>query len=197
MYDPDGGDILLDGLPLAAYDLASLRRRIAVVYQDFAHFALSLRDNIAVGALDADAGPDQVVTAARWSGADHVAARLPRGYDTEFTRRFEGGIDLSGGEWQKVAMARAAIRDAALVILDEPTAALDAEAEHELFRRFRELAEGRTVLLISHRFSTVRMADRILMLEDGHVVASGRHEELVAQAGRYAELFEMQAGRYR
>jgi ATP-binding cassette subfamily B protein len=142
--------------------------------------------------------PDgQVERAARWAGADEVAARLPAGYDTELTRRFHGGVDLSGGEWQKVALARAFVRDAGLVILDEPTAALDADAEYRLFERFRELVAGKTALLISHRFSTVRMADHILVLEGGRIEEAGTHAELVALGGRYAELYEMQAARYR
>jgi ATP-binding cassette subfamily B protein len=216
MYDPSTppdstqppGRILLDGVPLREYDLRSLRARISVVYQDFARFTLTFRENIAVGAVAAvaeagAAGDDEpgqdgrMERAARWAGADAVAAGLPRGYDTELTRRFEGGVDLSGGEWQKVALARGAIRDAALVILDEPTAALDAEAEYQLFERFRELVAGKTALLISHRFSTVRMVDHILVLEGGRILESGSHDALVALGGRYAALYEMQAGRYR
>jgi ATP-binding cassette subfamily B protein len=197
MYDPTGGEILLDGRPLQEYDLDGLRRRIAVVYQDFARFALTLGENISVGAAVPDGEDGRVEEAARMTGAHDVAIRLPRGYDTQLTRRFEGGVDLSGGEWQKLALARGFVRDAALVILDEPTSALDAEAEHELFERFRELVAGRTGLLISHRFSTVRMADRIVVLEAGRVVEEGGHEELVERGGVYAELFEMQAGRYR
>ena len=139
----------------------------------------------------------QVEEAARWAGADEVAATLPQGFETPLTRRFEGGVDLSGGEWQKVALARAFVRDAALVILDEPTAALDAEAEYRLFERFRQLVAGKTALLISHRFSTVRMADQILVLEGGRIIEAGSHAELIALGGRYATLFEMQAGRYR
>ena len=196
MYDPTVGEILLDGVPFHAYDLAALRRRIAVVYQDFARFALTLRESIAVGATEAgEVVP--IEQAARWAGVDALAAKLPTGYETELTRRFADGVDLSGGEWQKVAIARAAMRDAALVILDEPTAALDAQAEYDLFQRFRELAEGRTVLLISHRFSTVRMADRILVLEDGRISEAGSHAELLTLGGRYATLYELQAGRYR
>jgi ATP-binding cassette subfamily B protein len=203
--DPPG-DILVDGVPLREYDLASVRRRVAVLYQDFARFALTLEENITVGAFavqDADGtggadGQDaRVEMAARWAGADAVAARLPQGYGTELTRRFAGGVELSGGEWQKVALARAFVRNAALVIRDEPTAALDAEAEYRLFRRFRELVAGKTALLISHRFSTVRMADHILVLEGGRIVEAGTHGELLALGGRYAALYEMQAGRYR
>ncbi len=197
MYDPDGGEIRVDGVPLAAYELQSLRRRIAVVYQDFARFALTLRENIALGTVELHGVDGQVEEAARWAGADEVAATLPQGFETPLTRRFEGGVDLSGGEWQKVALARAFVRDAALVILDEPTAALDAEAEYRLFERFRQLVAGKTALLISHRFSTVRMADQILVLEGGRIIEAGSHAELIALGGRYATLFEMQAGRYR
>ncbi|HEX2036790.1 MAG TPA: ATP-binding cassette domain-containing protein, partial [Chloroflexota bacterium] len=203
MYDPTAGQLLLDGQPLPAYDLHSLRRRTAVVYQDFARFALTLGQNIAVG--DADpaaagegaAGGARLERAARWAAADAVAARLPRGYDTPLTRRFEGGVELSGGEWQRVALARAALRDAALVILDEPSSALDAEAEARLFEQFRELVAGRTALVISHRLSTVRRADHILVLDGGKIAEAGSHTELLARGGRYATLFEMQAGRYR
>ncbi len=134
--------------------------------------------------------------AARWAGADVVAAKLPQGYETQLTRRFAGGVELSGGEWQKLALARSFIRDAALVILDEPTAALDAEAEYRLFAHFSQLMAGKTALLISHRFSTVRMADHILMLEGGRIVETGSHAELIALGGRYATLYKMQAERY-
>ena len=197
MYDPTGGTILLDAMELAAYDLASLRARIAVVYQDLARFALSLGENIAVGAAALEPCEVDVEQAARWAGADEVAARLPRGYDTQLTHQFEGGVELSGGEWQKVALARAFVRDAALVILDEPTAALDAAAEYQLFERFRDVVAGKTALVISHRFSTVRMADQILVLDGGRIVEAGSHAELVALDGRYATLYEMQAARYR
>ena len=197
MYDPDAGTILLDGTPLHAYDLASWRRRVAVVYQDFAQFALTFHENIAVGAYVADAGAGRIEQAAQWAGADEVAAQLPHGYATELTRQFAGGVELSGGEWQKVALARGFVRDAALVILDEPTAALDAEAEYRLFEQFRELVQGKTALIISHRFSTVRMADHIVVLDEGRVIEAGSHAALVAQGGRYATLYEMQAGRYR
>ena len=197
MYDPVTGAILLDGVPLPAYDLAVLRQRIAVVHQDFAQFSLTLHENIAIGAYAAGVPAGHVEQAAQWAGADEIAAKLPKGYDTPLTRQFEGGVELSGGEWQKVALARGFVRDAALVILDEPTAALDAEAEYRLFAQFRELVVGKTALLISHRFSTVRMADHIIVLEEGQAIESGSHDELVAQGGRYATLYEMQAGRYR
>ena len=197
MYDPVEGEILLDGRPLHAYDLESLRRRIAVVYQDFARFALSLGENITVGSGGLDASEERMRQAAVWAGADQVAASLEKGYDTQLTRRFSGGVELSGGEWQKVALARGFMRDAALVILDEPTAALDAEAEYHLFQRFRELIAGKTALIISHRFSTVRMADNIMVLEDGVIIESGSHQELMTANGRYATLYAMQASWYR
>jgi ATP-binding cassette, subfamily B, bacterial len=197
MYDPTSGQILLDGSSLANYELASLRSRMAVVYQDFARFALTLRENIAVGDLQTEPDSQRIEQAARWSGADEVAAKLPEGYATELTRRFEGGVELSGGEWQKVALARSFLRDAALVILDEPASALDADAEYQLFQHFRELSAGKTALLISHRLSTVRMADQILVLDNGHIVEAGSHAELIARGGHYASLYEMQVGRYR
>ncbi|MGI8912993.1 MAG: ABC transporter ATP-binding protein [Chloroflexota bacterium] len=197
LYDPTAGDILLDGVPVAEYDLSTLRQRSTVLFQDFAHFALSAQHNIGVGDAGAANDRERVLAAAARTGADAVLNKLPNGPDTPLTRAFTGGVDLSGGEWQKIALARAAMRDAALVILDEPTAALDAQAEHDLFQRFRELAGGRTVLLISHRFSTVRMADRILFLEGGRIIENGTHEALLALGGRYATLFEMQAGVYR
>ena len=197
MYDPVEGEILLDGKPLQAYDLESLRRRIAVDYQDFARFALSLGENITVGSGGLDASEERMRQAAVWAGADQVAAGLEKGYDTQLTRRFSGGVELSGGEWQKIALARGFMRDAALVILDEPTAALDAEAEYHLFQRFQELIAGKTALIISHRFSTVRMADNILVLENGVIIETGSHQELMTANGRYAQLYSMQASWYR
>ena len=197
MYDPTSGLVLLDSSPLSHYNLASLRSHMAVVYQDFARFALTLFENIAVGYLQTDPDIQRIEQAARWSGADEVSAKLPDGYATELTRRFEGGVELSGGEWQKVALARSFLRDAALVVLDEPASALDADAEYQLFQHFRELSAGKTALLISHRLSTVRMADQILVLDGGRIVEAGSHTELIARGGHYASLYEMQAGRYR
>ncbi|MCC6734791.1 MAG: ABC transporter ATP-binding protein [Bauldia sp.] len=197
LYDPDEGRILLDGHDLREYDLDALRANVGVIFQDFVRYHLSAADNIAIGRIDARDDRARVETAARRSLADDVVRKLPGGYDQMIGRRFRGGVDLSGGEWQKIAIARAYMRDAAVLILDEPTAALDARSEFEVFERFKELSEGRTVVLISHRFSSVRMADRILVMADGTVEASGTHEELLAAGGRYAELFELQAAGYR
>jgi ATP-binding cassette subfamily B protein len=197
MYDPTSGLILLDGRPLAHYDLPSLRSRMAVVYQDFARFALPLHENIAVGDLQKEPDMQRIGQAAHWSGADEIAAKLPQGYATELTRRFEGGVELSGGEWQKVALARSFLRDATLVILDEPASALDADSEYQLFQHFRKLVAGKTALLISHRLSTVRMADQILVLDNGRIVEAGSHADLMARGGHYASLYGMQADRYR
>jgi ATP-binding cassette subfamily B protein len=197
LYDPDEGRILLDGHDLRDYDLDVLRRNIGVIFQDFVRYHLTAAENIAVGQIEARHDRARIVEAARRSLADDVIARLPKGYDQVIGKRFKNGVDLSGGEWQKVAIARAYMRDAQLLILDEPTAALDARAEFEVFQRFKELSAGKTAVLISHRFSSVRMADRILVLADGKVEAVGTHEELLAQRGRYAELFELQAAGYR
>ena len=197
LYDPDEGRILLDGHDLREYDLFALRANIGVIFQDFVRYHLSAADNIAVGRIDARADRPRIVQSAQRSLADEVIARLPGGYDQVIGKRFRTGIDLSGGEWQKVAIARAYMRDAQVLILDEPTAALDARSEFEVFKRFKELSRGKTAVLISHRFSSVRMADRIIVLADGKVEAAGTHEQLLAAGGRYAELFELQAAGYR
>jgi ATP-binding cassette subfamily B protein len=197
LYDPDEGRILLDGHDLREYDLFQLRSNIGVIFQDFVRFHLSAGDNIAVGRIEARDDRARIEEAARRSLADEVVAKLPAGYDQLIGRRFRTGMDLSGGEWQKIAIARAYMRDAQVLILDEPTAALDARAEYEVFQRFKELSEGRTALLISHRFSSVRMADRIVVLADGKVEDIGTHQELLARGGRYKELFELQAAGYR
>ncbi|KMO27571.1 ABC transporter ATP-binding protein, partial [Methylobacterium variabile] len=197
LYAPTEGRILLDGSDLAAYDLDSLRDRIGVIFQDFMRFDFTAGDNIAVGRIKEREDRDGIAAAAQRALADAVIARLPGTYDQRLGRRFEDGIELSGGEWQKVAIARAYRRDAAILVLDEPTAALDAGAEAEVFRRFADLAAGRTALLISHRFSTVRRADRIVVLAGGRVLEEGTHAALVAAGGRYAELFELQAAGYR
>ena len=197
LYDPDEGRILLDGHDLREYDLFALRANIGVIFQDFVRYHLTAADNIAVGRIEAREDRARIVAAAERSLADEVIRKLPEQYDQVLGKRFRTGIDLSGGEWQKIAIARAYMRDAQLLILDEPTAALDARAEYEVFERFKELSRGKTVVLISHRFSSVRMADRIVVLADGTVEADGTHAELVQQKGRYAELFELQAAGYR
>ncbi|HEX9985932.1 MAG TPA: ABC transporter ATP-binding protein [Thermoanaerobaculia bacterium] len=197
LYDPDEGRVLVDGRDLREYDLESLRSNIGVIFQDFVRYHLTAAENIAVGRIEAAGDRARIETAARRSLADEVILRLPKQYDQPLGKRFRKGVELSGGEWQKIAIARAYMRDAQLLILDEPTAALDARAEFEVFQRFRELSSGRTTVLISHRFSSVRMADRILVLADGQLEAAGTHEELLAAGGRYAELFELQAEGYR
>ena len=197
LYDPDEGRILLDGHDLREYDLDALRGNMGVIFQDFVRYNLSAADNIAVGRIEARDDRARIERAASRSQADEVIAKLPAGYEQMIGKRFRNGVELSGGEWQKIAIARAYMREADVLILDEPTAALDARSEYEVFRRFKELSEGKTAILISHRFSSVRMADRILVLADGKVEAAGTHEELVAQPGRYSELFELQAAGYR
>ncbi|WP_421990512.1 ABC transporter ATP-binding protein [Roseococcus sp.] len=197
LYDPDEGRILLDGKDLRDYDLEALRGCMGVIFQDFVRYNLTAGDNIAVGRIDARADQSRIERAAGRSQADEVVGRLPRGYEQMIGKRFRNGVELSGGEWQKIAIARAYMREAEVLVLDEPTAALDARSEFEVFRRFKELSQGKTAVLISHRFSSVRMADRILVLAEGKVEAQGTHEELIAQRGRYAELFELQAQGYR
>jgi ATP-binding cassette, subfamily B, bacterial len=200
LYEPTSGEILLDGIPLAEFDLAEFHRQVGVIYQDFVRYDMSAGENIAVGRIAAlqDADVDeQIERAAARSLAAEVIETLPQRYRTVLGRRFEGGVDLSGGQWQKVALGRAYIRDAQLLILDEPTAALDARAEFGVFQRFADLTAGRMAILISHRFSTVRMADRIVVIEHGRLIEEGSHEELLARGGRYAELFGLQAAGYR
>jgi ATP-binding cassette subfamily B protein len=179
LYDPDKGRILLDGHDLREYDLEVLRGNMGVIFQDFVRYNLSAGDNIAVGKIAARDDGARIKRAAMRSQADEVIARLPGGYEQMIGKRFRNGVELSGGEWQKVAISRAYMREAQVLILDEPTAALDARSEFEVFRRFKELSDGRTAVLISHRFSSVRMADRILVLADGKVEAAGTHEELM------------------
>jgi ATP-binding cassette subfamily B protein len=197
LYDPDEGRILLDGHDLREYDLDALRAAVGVIFQDFVRYHLTAAENIAVGQIDARDDRARIVDAAERSLADEVIRKLPKGYDQVIGKRFRNGVDLSGGEWQKIAIARAYIRDAQLLILDEPTAALDARSEFEVFERFKELSHGKTAVLISHRFSTVRMADRILVLKDGQVIEIGSHAELLGAGGLYAELFNLQAEGYR
>ena len=197
LYDPSEGEILLDGVDLREYDLEDLYREIGVIFQDFMRYEMTARENIAVGKIEELEDLPLLKTAAEKSLADEVVARLRGGYEQMLGRRFEGGVDLSGGEWQKLALARAYLRDAQLLILDEPTAALDARSEYQVFQRFAELTTGKMALFISHRFSTVRMADRIVVLEGGNIVEEGSHETLTRMGGRYAEMFELQAASYR
>src|ERR1700728_3215538 len=197
LYDPDEGRILLDGHDLREYDLDALRGNMGVIFQDFVRYNLSAGDNIAVGKIVARGDSARIERAAMRSQADEVINRLPAGYQQMIGKRFKNGVELSGGEWQKIALARAYMREAAVLVLDEPTAALDARSEFEVFQRFKELSAGKTAILISHRFSSVRMADRILVLADGQIEAAGTHDELLAQSGRYSELFELQAAGYR
>jgi ATP-binding cassette subfamily B protein len=197
LYDPDEGRVLLDGHDLREYDLESLRGNMGVIFQDFFRYNLTAADNVAVGKIEARGDRDRIERAARSSQADEVIARLPGGYDQMIGKRFRNGIELSGGEWQKIAIARAYMREAPVLILDEPTAALDARSEFEVFQRFKALSAGKTGILISHRFSSVRMADRILVLADGKVEAAGTHDELMRQGGRYSDLFDLQAAGYR
>jgi ATP-binding cassette, subfamily B, bacterial len=197
LYDPDEGRILLDGHDLREYDLNALRGNMGVIFQDFVRYNLSAGDNIAVGKITARGDHARIERAAVRSQADEVIKRLPAGYQQMIGKRFKNGVELSGGEWQKIAIARAYMRGAAVLVLDEPTAALDARSEFEVFKRFKELSSGKTAVLISHRFSSVRIADRILVLANGIVEAAGTHDQLMAQSGRYSELFELQAAGYR
>ena len=197
LYDPTAGQILLDGIDLREYDLDDLRKEIGVIFQDFTRFEMTASENIGVGQIEEIGNQFRIRSAANKSLAEKVIRKLPKGYDQVLGCRFEGGVDLSGGEWQKMALARAYLRDAQVLILDEPTAALDAKSEHEVFERFAELTKGKMSLLISHRFSTVRMADRILVLENGRIAEQGKHEDLVRESGRYAQMFELQAASYR
>ncbi len=197
LYDPTEGQILLDGIDLREYDLQDLWKEIGVIFQDFVHYEMTASENIGVGLIEEAHNPFRIRAAAKKTYAEKVIQKLPRGYDQLLGCRFEGGMDLSGGEWQKIALARAYLRDAQLLVLDEPTAALDARAENEVFQLFSELTKGKMALLISHRFSTVRMADRILVLQKGEIAEQGRHEQLVKDGGLYAEMFELQAASYR
>lgn len=197
LYDPTEGQILLDGVDLREYDLEGLSREIGVVFQDFMRYEMTATDNIATGRIEERENEPKILQAAQKSGAHNLIDKLPARYQQMLGRRFEGGVDLSGGQWQKIALSRAYLRDAQLLILDEPTAALDARAEHEVFERFAELTAGKMALLISHRFSTVRMTDLIMVLENGQIAETGSHSELMRSRGRYSEMFELQASSYR
>jgi ATP-binding cassette subfamily B protein len=197
LYDPTAGQILLDGVDLREYDLTSLRQCIGVIFQDFVQYHLTARENIGFGQVEALEDRAQVVAAAQKGGAHPIIERLPEGYEAWLGRRWEKGHELSGGEWQKVALSRAFMRDAEVLALDEPTASLDAEAEYQVFQRFGELTAGKIAVFISHRFSTVRMADRIVVIEGGRITELGSHKELLARNGTYARLFSLQAEGYR
>jgi ATP-binding cassette, subfamily B, bacterial len=197
LYDPTEGQILLDGVDLREYDLEDLWKEIGVIFQDFTRYEMTVSENIAIGQIEERDNSFRIRAAAHKSLAETFIRSLPKRFEQPLGSRFEEAIDLSGGEWQKMALARAYLRDAQLLILDEPTAALDAKAEHEVFERFGELTKGKMALLISHRFSTVRMADRIIVLERGAIVEQGSHDALIGVGGRYAEMFEMQAASYR
>jgi len=197
LYDPDEGRILLEGHDLSDYDLDGLRDAAGVIFQDYVKYHLTASENIAVGRIEERNNEARIVEAAQRSLADTVIEKLPDGYQQMIGRWFKQGTNLSGGEWQKIAIARAYMRDAQLLILDEPTASLDARAEHEVFRRFVELTNDKCAVLISHRFSTVRMADRIIVLHEGKLLEHGTHEELLAAKGQYSELFQLQAAGYR
>jgi ATP-binding cassette, subfamily B, bacterial len=197
LYDVTSGQVLLDGVDIREYDLDDLWKEVGVIFQDFMRYEMTTSENIAVGRIEERNNSFRVRAAAMKSLAEEVIRKLPHRYDQLLGSRFEGGIDLSGGEWQKMALARAYLRDAQLLILDEPTASLDARSEHEVFKRFAELTEGKMSLLISHRLSTVRMADRILVLEDGSIAEQGHHDQLIRTGGSYAEMFELQAASYR
>ena len=197
LYDPTEGQILLDGVDLRDYSLDDLHREMGVIFQDFMRYEMTVRENIGIGQVEVPHTDADIESAAHKSLAAEVVKKLAGGYDQMLGRRFVSGVDLSGGEWQRIALARAYLRDAQLLILDEPTAALDAKSELEVFERFAELTAGKMALLISHRFSTVRMADRIVVLAGGRLVEEGTHQQLMALGGRYAEMFEMQAASYR
>ncbi|HEX7593413.1 MAG TPA: ABC transporter ATP-binding protein, partial [Anaerolineae bacterium] len=197
LYDPTEGQILLDGVDLRDYDLRELRQRIGVIFQDFVRYHLAASENVGFGQIEALDDRPRIVRAAEKSGAHPLITALPEGYETTLGRWFSKGRDLSGGEWQKIALARAFMRDCRVLVLDEPTAALDAENELKGFQQFRELAEDKIAVLISHRFSTVRMADHIYVIERGQITEQGTHGELLAQGGTYARLFTLQAESYR
>ncbi len=197
LYDPTEGQILLDGIDLREYEIADLRSKIGVIFQDFVRYHLTAAENVGFGQIEALQDRARVESAARKSEAHHVIAGLPQGYETVLGRWFSGGRDLSGGEWQKIALGRAFMRECEILVLDEPTAALDAENELKVFQQFRELIEDRMAVLISHRFSTVRMADRIYVIEDGQITEQGTHAELLERQGTYARLFTLQAASYR
>ncbi len=196
LYDPSEGRILLDGIDLKEYAIDDLRLNLGIIFQDYLRYQMTLSQNIAVGNISEISNKALIQKAAEESLADALAEKLPNHYNQWLGRRFNDGVELSGGEWQKVALARAYMKDAQVLILDEPTAALDARAEYEVFQRFAQMTKGKSAVLISHRFSTARLADRILVLDKGTVLEAGTHEELIFKNSRYAELFRLQAKGY-
>jgi ATP-binding cassette subfamily B protein len=197
LYDPTSGSITVDGIDLSQFKIADLRRQIGVIFQDYAKYYFTAEENIRLGNIDIPKGHENIVAAARRSGADEVITRLPKGYDTILGKLFDQGEELSIGQWQKVALARAFLRDSQVIVLDEPTSAMDPKAEYEVFKKFRELIKDQAAILITHRLATVRMADRIYVMDRGSIVESGTHEELMQLKGTYAHLFEIQARNYR
>src|SRR5258708_37733425 len=195
LYDPTAGQILLDGKDLRSYDLDDLWSEIGVIFQDFMRYDLTASENIAMGRIEERDNIFRIRSAAQKSLAEDVIRKLPNGYVQQLGTRFDGGTDLSGGEWQKLALARAYLREAQVLVLDEPTASLDARSEHEVFERFAELTRGKMAMVISHRFSTVRMADRIFVLQGGRIAEEGPHDELMQSGGRSAGMFKMRTAR--
>jgi ATP-binding cassette subfamily B protein len=197
LYDPTSGSILLEGKDLRKYRLEDLSRQIGVIFQDFMRYEMTAADNIGIGRIENISDRELIAISAEKGMADQVVSKLDHGMDQVLGHHFEGGVDLSGGEWQKIALARAYMRDAQLLILDEPSASLDAKAEYDVFARFADLTKDKMALLISHRFATVRMADRIVVLKDGSISEQGTHDQLMSKGGHYAEMFDLQAAGYR
>jgi ATP-binding cassette subfamily B protein len=197
LYDPTKGKITWDGIDLHQFRIEALRREIGIIFQDYAKYHLTARENIWLGNVDLDENDEKIINSAYQTGAEMIINNLPHRYETVLGKWFENGEELSIGEWQKIALARAFLRDAQLIILDEPTSALDAKAEYELYKKFHEITSGKSAILISHRLSTVRMADRIYVIENGKIIEEGTHDKLMSQNGKYAHLFDLQAQYYR